>query len=81
MGALGFEPRSAGIFYFRGPVTAISGRDGSALQSFFIDICIPTRHHSRATGARGTARLYYTPKGWANHRPALYQASGPSILE
>ncbi len=41
MGALGFEPRSAGIFYFRGPVTAISGRDGSALQSFFIDICIP----------------------------------------
>ena len=23
----------------------------------------PTRRHSRATGARGTTRLYYTPKG------------------
>ena len=26
-------------------------------------IRIPPRRHSRATGARGTTRLYYTPKG------------------
>ena len=76
VGALGFEPRSAGIFYSRDWLTALSGCDGSALQSFFIDICIPTRRHSRATGARGTAKLYYTPFGEAGDRPALFQTNG-----
>jgi len=33
------------------------------LQLVIKTIRLPTRRHSRATGARGTTRLYYTPKG------------------
>jgi hypothetical protein len=72
MGALGFEPRLAGIFYTRGLLSALPGCDEAARRSLFIDISIPTRHHSRAIGARSTARLYYTPKGKPSQTPSLF---------
>ena len=64
VGALGFEPRSAGVFRFScaipEPHTLGSRRVGAPVghQTTF---SIPTCRHPRATGARGTARLYYTP--------------------
>ncbi len=66
VGALGFEPRSAGVFRFScaipEPHTLGSRRVGAPVghQTTFSK---PTCRHSRATGARGTARLYYTPIG------------------
>jgi len=34
------------------------------------------RRHSRATGARCTTKLYYTPKGIPIERPHSYDALG-----
>ena len=64
VGALGFEPRLAG--FFRSARTrsmrALGSRRVGAPVGHQIHQ-IPTRRHSRATGARGTTRLYYTPVG------------------
>ena len=64
VGALGFEPRSAGIFRLACTRSAHAlglRRVGAPVGHQIHQI--PTRRHSRATGARGTTRLYYTPKG------------------
>ena len=41
--------------------------NGSALQ-LVINFSKPTRRHSRATGARDTTKLYYTPKVYSQRR-------------
>ena len=64
MGALGFEPRSAGVFRFSvcnsEPHTLGSRRVGAPVghQTTF---SIPTCRHPRATGARGTRQVILYP--------------------
>ena len=64
VGALGFEPRSAGIFRLActWQLHALGLRRVSAPVGHQYHQ-ITFRRHSRATGARCTTRLYYTPKG------------------
>ena len=72
VGALGFEPRSAGVFRLACTryAHALGLRQVGAPVGHQIHQK-PTRRHSRATGARGTTRLYYTPVGVQRPRALL----------
>ena len=72
VGALGFEPRSAGVFHLA--CTWIAHALGLRQVGAPVGHQShqkPSRRHSRATGARGTTRLYYTPVGVLCPRASL----------
>ena len=76
VGAQGFEPCPAGFFFrtaasFCESCGKVTGRCSSWSSTF----SKPTRRHSRATGARSTTKLYYTPNVCTKKRSALCLAA------